>query len=319
MNAPLDSSSPLSISSRSFRTAATIVGLASAALIAVACGPAGQPAGSSANGELERFEFIRGRMGVVRVDTNTGQVWTVPLSGDGGWEPLGDAPGLAGEPTGAGRFRVMNVAQRSSAASRFGKGSDASAVMVRVDRRTGRGWFLESEDATTWTPVGDDAAAPTLAETETSGGATPSAPAVAPATGTTPPSTGTSTSQATGSRVLDENSPEMYPILTGDQLGVTPEEKQKTLSTLHAARTKQELPHKMRLWAVRQLGQVDPDLAVPELIEVLDDPDSRLVAEAVRQLGQIGRASSIPPILRLQNHSDADVRRAVSEVVVEVN
>jgi len=109
-----------------------------------------------------------------------------------------------------------------------------------------------------------------------------------------------------------------YPILTGDALGATPEERQETFDTLHNALVKEGMPQKMRVWAVRQLGVLDPEMSVPELLSVLDDSDGLVVAEAVEQLGRIGQASTLPRIIALRNHPDERVRSAVSAVVVEV-
>ena len=265
----------------------------------VACGPQSTAPTQSAGGEAERFRFIRGKMGIVRIDTSSGQVWTVPLNGDGGWAPRGEAPDLADRPARFGRFDVMNIVQPRNV-TRLGKQSDP--VLIRVDRETGRSWLLETEEAQSWVAI-RDTGEPAVARS------TP-APAA-----TAPPAAGT---RPSGSRVLDEGTADQYPILTGDQLGVTPEEKQETLATLRAARTKEGLPQKMRVWSVRQLGQVDPDLAVPELLEVLGDEDPVVVVEAITQLGQIGRASTIPRILTLKDHPDPQVREAVSKIVVEV-
>jgi hypothetical protein len=183
--------------------------------------------------------------------------------------------------------------------------TDEGALLVRVDHMTGRAWLLQSEDSDVWILVRD-----------------PDGPPEAPAGSTTPtesPARGAGTDTGSSSRALDPGESDVYPILTGDQLGATPKEKQETLTTLHNALTKEGLPPKMRLWAVRQLGELEPDLAIPELLVVLDDGDPVIVAEAVRQLGRTRRASTIPRILQLQNHPDAGVRAAVAETVVEVN
>ncbi len=276
------------------------VGLLALALLAgllAGCGPQPTAPAADASDGSERFVFLRARMGLARVDTSTGQVWTVPVNGDGGWKPIGAAPDLAGEPARNGRFQAMNVPPPRNA-TRLGAQS-SGPVLMRVDRATGRAWLLESEIATSWTAVGESGQAP-VPEPAAPVSPPPAAPPKTPA-------------------AADSGSPEAaYPILTGEQLGTTPDEKQKTLETLRTARSKSELPLKMRIWAVRQLGELDPELAVPELLAVLGDPDPALVAEAVRQLGRIGRASTLPEILKLQDHPDAGVRAAVSEVVVEV-
>lgn len=280
--------------------------LLTAALISaslIGCGPQEAPPPGIEPGEYheQQFSFVRSKMGWVRVDSSSGEAWTVALNGDGGWTARGGAPDLAGEPARNGRFLVRHV-QPSRNTVRVGE-APPDPVLIRLDRATGRAWLLDSEEATSWTLLRES-------------GAPPVAPAE-PAAATPEPASAPSRPMSR-SKVLQEDSPDEYPILKGDQLGVTPEEKKKTVETLRTARTKTELPLKMRRWAVRQLGQVDPDLAVPELLTVLQDAEPILVVEAVEQLASIGRASTIPQILKLQDHPDASVRDAVAKAVVEV-
>ena len=119
------------------------------------------------------------------------------------------------------------------------------------------------------------------------------------------------------SRALDDSLPDMYPILTGAQLGETPEERQETLETLHNARTKEGLPRKMRVWAVRQLGELvvlDPDLGLPELLLAADDSDPAVVGEAARQLHRFPEIEAAKArLLALRAHADEGVRAAAGE------
>ncbi len=282
-----------------WRRGAGLLVMALVGALLAGCGPQSTAPSAGNGGGPERFVFVRARLGLVRVDTSTGQVWTVPVNGDGGWEPRGAAPDLGDEPARNGRFQVMNVPPPRS--NRLGAGADSPPLM-RVDRATGRTWLLESEAAMSWMAVGESGQAPVAEPVAPTPQPTPTPRPAQPQAGTT------------GGDVPEA----AYPILTGDQLGTTPDEKKKTLETLRTARTKTELPVKMRVWAVRQLGEVDPELAVPELLDSLSDGDPVIVAEAVRQLGRIGRGSTIPEILKLKDHPDAGVREAVSEVVVEV-
>jgi hypothetical protein len=261
----------------------------------------------------ERFEFGRARMGMFRTDSQTGRVWLMPLNGDGGWIERGTAPDLAGLAARNGRFEVLSIGPLREPVGR-GAQSD-KAVLVRFDLSTGRTWLLASEEAQTWTLATESTPPLDLPPAPgEDGGASSTTAGDAEASSSSPGSD----QSAAASEALDESSSKAYPILTGDQLGVTPEEKQESLDTLHNALTKEGLPRKMRLWAVRQLGELDPDLSVPELIVVLDDEDPVIVAEAVRQLGRSNRSSALAPVLKLRNHPDAGVRAAVAETVVAV-
>ena len=172
------------------------------------CGPqATAPSASGDSGDRERFVFLRARLGLVRVDTSNGQVWTVPVNGDGGWVARGAAPDLAGEAARNGRFNVMNVPMPRNAPR---QGQADAPVIMRVDRATGRTWLLESEDATSWVMVGDSGQDPV---------AEPAAPSQPAAAASSTPSAQPSASAGTPDAA--------YPILTGDQLGTTPEEKKR--------------------------------------------------------------------------------------------
>lgn len=278
---------------------ALVLTTALVALGLLGCSPPAKSGGS----EDDNFELIRAKVGLVRFDSRTGQVWGTALNGDGGWEAIGAAPDLLATPARPGRFQVMGISQRAN--TRYIGGEPA--IMVRLDADSGRTWLLESQDSTEWTLVREreGTGAPTAMPMPTP---TSASPAASPAA-STPQAAGAPTDDGTGT--ADD-----FPILTGDDLGATPEDRQKTLETLHNALAKEGMPQKMRVWAVRQLGELDPDMSVPELLVVLDDSDGLVVAEAVQQLGKIGKASTLPRIVSMRNHPDERVRAAVAEVVV---
>lgn len=254
--------------------------------LALGCSPATQTTNDDGYA-TENFEFVRSKLGIVRLDSRNGQAWGVPLNGDGGWEAIGGPVDIGSDPPTRGRFSVLAIAQRPNTINIGGE----PAIMLRVDRQTGDSWLLESTASKSWTPIVERDAGPAA-----SSSAVPAQPTAAAA--------------EPGGGKGD------FPILKGDALGTTPEERAQTRETLHNALAKEGMPQKMRVWAVRQLGELDPDVATPELLLVLDDSDGVVVAEAVRQLGRIGKPSTLPALIRLQNHPDQQVRDAVGEVVV---
>jgi hypothetical protein len=76
----------------------------------------------------------------MRVDTATGRIWRVPVSGEGGWVEMAAGSTLAdrSEPLRPGRFTV------SVLASRYGP------VLLRVDQRTGRVWRRQLSGEKPW-------------------------------------------------------------------------------------------------------------------------------------------------------------------------
>jgi hypothetical protein len=260
-----------------------------------------QPGGG---GEGEpNFVFLRWAGGLARMDSRTGELWTTPTNGDGGWQARGGPPGLAGEPAAPGRFGIRRIAPQRNA-MRLGQ-QHSEPVLLRIDQALGRAWILESVDATSWLELRAPDAPPATPA--------PSAPPVETADPATPPAA----PAATGD-VSDTWDEKPYPILTGEQLGASPEDQAKTIQTLREARQKRDMPAKIRVWSVAQLAEIEPDLAVPELLAVLDEGEPLLMAQAIQSLGKIGRPSTIPRIVALKEHPDARVRAAASAVVVQV-
>jgi hypothetical protein len=98
----------------------------------------------------QRFEIqlVRlGRLGpaFMRVDTATGQIWRVPVSGVGGWVEMAAGSILVDQsaPLRPGRLRV------SAIPSRYG------TILVRVDQQTGRVWRRSLQGENPWEVIGD--------------------------------------------------------------------------------------------------------------------------------------------------------------------
>ena len=99
-----------------------------------------------------RFEVLRTRTLFVRVDTASGQVWTVPSSGDGGWQALGAPPPALGAPQVAGRYQVRIIPTSAR------RGPDEGPVrLLLADGATGRGWLAEAGSDAGWTAIEEPA------------------------------------------------------------------------------------------------------------------------------------------------------------------
>lgn len=108
-----------------------------------------------------RYDVIRARELLVRADSATGQVWTVPLSGDGGWQALGSTPEAAGQPMEIDRYRVSLV----GGGGRRGPQPKGPVQLLRFDHATGRAWLADLDRRGAWTPIAGAAglSAPTSA------------------------------------------------------------------------------------------------------------------------------------------------------------
>jgi hypothetical protein len=102
-------------------------------------------AASGADGP--RFELTRTADFLFRVDARTGQVWAVPVNGDGGWQPMGGAP----ESDGAGLYQIAVLPS-----GRPGLGGPAPRPqLLRTDQVTGRAWLAPASPDGRWTPIAE--------------------------------------------------------------------------------------------------------------------------------------------------------------------
>lgn len=261
--------------------------LAAGTLIACDGGRGTGPADSATAGE--RFSFVRVQSNLFRIDSSTGEVWVVPSSGDGGWAAFGQAPESDQSPNRIGRYGLHTLASRRR------QQDGEPPQLLRSDRDAGRAWVADSTTGSQWLQIADsrgDSRTPQPAPTR-------------PAATQTPPPTA-----PTGEPQLN--------VIPRDVLGKTPEETAKEVDIIVRALSKEGMPVEIKVWAARQLGVFDKEVAVPPLVEALESEHPEVVVAAIKSLSQIGAVNTIPKILNLKGHPDANVRAAVDEVVIEV-
>lgn len=265
--------------------------------LALACGP---PAGSGGGGGMDsqnhEFEFARSTKYLIRVATRTGQVWRVPISGDGGWQPTGDAPESDGKVETPGRYRVNYVPPGR------GPGGRRVGQLLRMDLEGGRVWVMDSEGDTDWMLIRDDANPPTRNETRI--------PAANPDTGML---------DALGE--LDSMGAVDLPGLSEGQnpMDLPTDQVEYNLAAFRDAIEKPHLPSEIRVWATQQLALYDMEQSGPILMRALDDGDPLVVVAAIQAAQTIAYAPAVPRILQLQQHSDSAVRAAAKEAVTQLN
>lgn len=96
--------------------------------------------------EEPRYEALRTREAMIRIDTLTGEVWVVPLDGDGGWVEVGSAPDPAGLPQESRRYNVQMLAATAKS---------GGPKLLRADRLGGRAWLAPPTGGAVWTPITD--------------------------------------------------------------------------------------------------------------------------------------------------------------------
>lgn len=96
-----------------------------------------------------RFELIRTADFLFRVDTETGQVWSVPINGDGGWQPMGAAPATKGE--GLYKLAVLPSSRPAMA------GPPPRPQILRTDYVSGRAWLAPAAPDAQWTLIAEPA------------------------------------------------------------------------------------------------------------------------------------------------------------------
>ncbi len=96
-----------------------------------------------------RFDVLRLRSELVRVDTRTGQIWLTPLDGAGGWVAVG-SPASPEEASEDGRFAVKAVAP--TRAPRFGE-APPPPELIRMDLEGGGVWTMLAARGSEWDEV----------------------------------------------------------------------------------------------------------------------------------------------------------------------
>ncbi len=266
------------------------LGLASAALMA--CGAGGPGSGATGSGEKEhRFQFTRTSGNLVRIDTSSGEVWTVPIGADGGWASLGGAPSDGGAPSQDGRYAIDALPRVRTVAV-----AHQTEPIMRTDRLLGRVWLGAAGGNRQWEEISEPNA----------GEATAAAPAAAKPETLAPPITESASPQGG------------FNVLSKKALNTSPQQAAEDVEVVILALKKKELTTEMRVWAAKQLTAFDPNLATAPLLEALDSEEPEVIVAAIESLSELGVASAIPKILKLKQHADSRVRAAVDKTVVEV-
>lgn len=115
----------------------------------VGCQPANGPSsthepGASASDE-KRFQFVRVRKLILRIDSALGVVWMVDENGDGGWSMLGATPDDDGLPSSNGRYGLFALNK--------GGITGGAPLLLRVDRANGRSWIAPAKEGNKWAPI----------------------------------------------------------------------------------------------------------------------------------------------------------------------
>jgi len=216
-------------------------------------------------------------------------------------------------------------------------------TLIRLDRLTGEMWITPHTAAGGWRPAGesadptgadaDEAAAPVysvhpldpklmplgaaryvMRANHVTGQAWVGKLSVEPNWREIPKSGGTVEAGAT-----KQNGPTFdLPVLSKEALDSAITSKEDAEAFAEAI-SKQGLPVQVRVWATLQLGQLEPDVAVPPLLIALEDDEPEVVVAAITALRNTGVASTIPMILKQKDHPDERVRAAVSQEIIEGN
>jgi hypothetical protein len=260
--------------------------LFAAALLLVLTGPLASARAASPD-EPQPYQFLRGAAKLARIDTASGQVATVGINGDGGWKPLDSTPSADGISNHVGRYGLLRLPPHS-AGVRGGRSATLEPVL-RFDRATGRAWIAEITQPSAWREIGSDA----------------------PIEG--PPAD--SPSSQTGTGVDSQH----LPVVSKEVLDRAGGLSKEDIEVFVQAIQKPGIEPEVKIWAVLQLGVVDPDLSVPPLLDALESDDPQIVVAAVQSLTQTGVPSVVPHILKLEDHPDPAVRAAVAAAVKRVD
>ncbi len=250
---------------------------AAAALVTIALAPTIASASP-------RFELMVAGGSLVRLDSATGQAHVVPTNGDGGWRTLGGPADPGEAPARAGRFGLLVLGARSSGPIRR---PDDPVRILRFDAATGRSWSIDLGREDEWLATGVKREA--LETTE---------PLAEP----------------TRKLPRDTNSPGELAVIPRDALSDARTDPAEDVAGLSDALANPDVPSEIKVWAVRQMGEYEPELAMPPLLEAMRSDDPAVVAASIRALARSGAGSALPQILKLEDHPDPGVRAAVREV-----
>jgi len=243
-------------------------GMAFLLVVGLVAGCEGEPSqrpGESPTGLLP-YEFIRG-IDFYRIDTRSGEVSRATLDGATGWRPVGDAPQPAGGAAGVGRYHLSFIP-----AARL---KSAKARLVRSDSVGGRAWLLEvlpnGEVALPWRLM------PGALPPQSSLGARVARDPVSAPDSTRdererPPASALARNRPTPSRAALEEAG----LWSGEGRRPDPHALRDALG--------RELPTELRIWVVDRLGDLEPAIATPLLIDALWDDEAEVAAAALEQL-----------------------------------
>ena len=259
------------------------------ALLAVTgCGeatnPTGNTAGTAADYEERRFQFVRSGKLILRVDTQLGVVWMVEETGDGGWAMLGATPEDEGEPNWNGRYALFSLKP-----TKLG----GPARLLRADRATGRAWLALAEESTRWTSVPEGPDPELGAKSEGSGNASGGGEG--------------------------EDGPISLIVIPKETIESSPGNESDKVAVVIQALEKEGLALEIKVWAAKQLAVFSPNAAVPPLLKALESEHPEVVVAAIGSLKTIGRPSTISNVMALRQHPDPRVREAVEATVVPAN
>lgn len=250
------------------------------ALVALAgCDPASGPSSSNEPGastsDEQRFQFVRARGLILRVDSSLGTVWMVDDNGDGGWSMLGATPDDDDLPTTNGRYGLFALNK--------GGITGGPPLLLRVDRGNGRSWITPAKEGNKWAAVREGQAR-------------------------APEPEGEEAASGDGDSVTLQ-------VVSREVIEASPGEESEKVAVVVQALQKEGLALEIKVWAASQLAVFSPEAAVPPLLDALSSEHPEVVVAAIGSLRAIGQGSTIPKILALSQHPDARVRAAVDAVI----
>ena len=256
-----------------------------ALLLMLACTPdsSQKEGGLHSGSDNQSFNFVRGKKVLLRLDSFDGRVWMTSESGDGGWNPLGDAPDPSGQRGVNGRYGLFSLVDRLNI---------EPDRLLRVDRATGRSWLRKTHEDNAWREI-----------ESASGEASPQEELVI------------ETESSEIGSFTPEPTNQALPIISREKLENSDSDEGEKLEVVIQALQKTELAIPIRVWAARQLAVFEPALAVPPLLVALQYEQPEIVVAAIESLKTLGDPTTIPRILALKSHANPQVQEAVIAAV----